>query len=80
MGKFKEVDLDIIETIYKIIKIQIYILAIIGTIGVFILRVENNQLIDKNEQIQQDRTELITENKYLQEENMALKSVVENYN
>lgn len=80
MGKFKEVDLDIIETIYKIIKIQIYILAIVSTIGVFVLSVDNTKLTDKNEQIEQDRTELITENKYLQEENMALKSVVENYN
>lgn len=79
MGKFKEIDLDITEAIYKIIKIQIYILAIIGTIGIFALSAENEQLVSKNKQIEQDRTELITENKHLQEENKALKSVVETY-
>lgn len=80
MGKFKEIDLDTTEIIYKIIKIQIYILAIVSTIGVVILSADNAKLTDRNGQIEADRTELITENKHLQEENKALKSVVENYN
>lgn len=80
MGKFKEINLDIQDAIRDLLKIAVYYLAIVSTIGVFVLSADNAKLTDRNGQIEADRTELITENKHLQEENIALKSVVENYN
>ncbi len=79
MGKFKEIDLDIQDTINFTIKLQIIILAIIGTIGVFILSAENTQLKEINALLEKDRTELMRDVKDLQEENKALKSIIENY-
>lgn len=73
MGKFKEIDLDIQDTMYFSIKLAISTLAIVSTIGVIVLSAENNKLEYKNRQIEQDRTELMTENKQLQEENEVLK-------
>lgn len=80
MGKFKEIDLDIQDTINFTIKLQIIILAIVSTIGVFILSAENTQLKERNTLIEKDRTELMQDVKHLQDENKALRSVVETYN
>ena len=79
MGKFKEIDLNLQYAISDLLKIAVYYLAIVSTIGVFILSADNTKLTDRNGQIEADRTELITENKHLQEENRALKSIAEMY-
>ena len=63
MGKFKEIDI----TMRELIKVAIICLAILSTLGLFIISAENEALKDKINLIEQDRTELIkevTKNKY----------------
>lgn len=88
MGKFKEIDLDKDNYVFykKSTMYFIIVLLIIHFICCAINNVERDNLKERNALIEQDRTELITENKQLQEvnkqleeENRALKSVVENY-
>ncbi len=79
MGKFKEIDLD--KDNYVFIKKSTYyiltVLLLVHFICCFFNNAERYDLKEKNIIIEQDRTELITENKQLQEENKALKNIIE---
>ncbi len=81
MGKFKEIDLNKEDYVFykKSTMYFIIVLIIICLIGAICSSIERNNLKENITLIQQDRTELITENKQLQEENKALRSIVENY-
>ncbi len=71
-SKVKRCNKKIDITIRKLIKLAIIYLAVLSTLGLFIVSAENEALKDKINLIEQDRTELIKENKDLKKRNLSL--------
>lgn len=81
MGKFKEIDMDLDNYVfYKKSTMCFVAVILLICLIVSLFNGANKYKLEENiKLIEQDRTELITENKHLQEENRALKSIVETY-
>lgn len=75
MGYFKRLDIEI----HDFIKCVVACIAIISSVGVFMLGFENAKIRERYELIKHENTELMKENTEVFKENELLKNIINSY-